>query len=70
MNLASDLKNIEQTVIRIRNTRGKILGQAVEIRKAIKMVRNGYPGSHQQIIDILDLAADVIECELNVNARD
>lgn len=70
MNLSSDLKAIEQAATRIRNTRGKLLGQAANIRKAADMVDNFKPGTQRQIVAILEDAAALIEHELHRGSKE
>jgi len=70
MNITSDLKAIEQATTRIRNTRSKLLGQAINIRKAADMVDNFKPGTQRQIVAILEDAAALIEHELHKGSRD
>lgn len=78
MNMYSDLKNIENTLNRIRAQREKLLNEAINIRKAIEFLevaKKAIPAAipsaieAQQIaIETLEDAAAIIENELNSNA--
>ena len=67
MNVLSDLKNIENTVSRIRASRTAMLDQVRNIRAVIEALEHLDRPELQSKVDVLIHAANVIDCELNPN---